>query len=240
MNRPTDEELLAFLEGELDQERHAALLDRIEADPALAAELRAAAVGWAAVGSLRERQEPAARPDGRRPRRISPWWMAAAAAAAIAITAPVSWWMAARGGPASVDPPSETLQPVVGRPESGFVLVLQGRWPDAATVEAAERQRRAAEYWAWADSLEAESVLIGAGDLRWEPGSRLGPGATPVSVSDQVVESPDFLVGMFALRATSYQEAVAIARACPHLRYGGSISVRRLATGFLAPPRPRS
>jgi len=240
MNRPTDEELLAFLEGGLDQERHVALLDQIEADPTLAAELRAAAVGWAAVGSLRTSRDPAARPGGRRPRRVSPWWVAAAAAAAIAITAPVTWWMASRGGAPTPDLPAEAMQPGRGRPEGGFVLVLQGRWPDAATVEVAERQRRAAEYWAWADSLEAESVLIGAGDLRWEPGSRLGPGATPVSVSDQVVESPDFLVGMFALRATSYQEAVAIARACPHLRYGGSISVRRLATGFLTPPRPRS
>ncbi|MEZ4587743.1 MAG: YciI family protein [Gemmatimonadales bacterium] len=240
MNRPTDEELLAFLEGELDPERQTALLDRVEADPALAAELRAAAVGWASAESLRVGRDPLAPPGGRAPRRVSPWWVAAAAAAAIAITAPLAWRAAEQAGAPPTDLRTEPLQPVASRPESGFVLVLEGRWPDAATVAATERQRRAAEYWAWADSLEAESVLIAAGDLRWEAGSKLGPDAVPVSVSERVVESPEFLVGMYALRATSYQEAVAIASACPHLRYGGSVSVRRLATGFLTAPRPRS
>jgi hypothetical protein len=114
------------------------------------------------------------------------------------------------------------------------VLVLHGRWPDASTVGDVETARRAAEYWSWTSSLADASVLMAAGDLRWEPGSRLGPTGIPVAVPDGVLDSPDFVVGMFALRVGSYEEALAIARQCPHLLYGGSVSIRRVGTGFVA------
>jgi hypothetical protein len=87
-------------------------------------------------------------------------------------------------------------------------------------------------------------VLRAAGDLRWEPGRRLGPDGATVAVTADVVESPDFMVGMFALAVASYEEAMAIARNCPHLRYGGSVSVRQVARRFFTPigsegPSPR-
>jgi len=41
---------------------------------------------------------------------------------------------------------------------------------------------------------------------------------------------------MFAIRARSYEEALAIAEGCSHLRYGGSIDVRRGGGGFVTVP----
>ena len=101
---------------------------------------------------------------------------------------------------------------------------------------AEETARRAEEYWRWTGTLAREGVLVAAGDLRWEPGERLAPSGNLVSVDGATVESPDFVVGMFALRVDSYEEALAIARDCPHLRYGGSVSVRQVGQGFVTVP----
>jgi hypothetical protein len=79
-------------------------------------------------------------------------------------------------------------------------------------------------------------VLVAAGDLRWEPGERLAPAGVEMPVPGQVVDGPDFVVGMFAVRASSYEAAMAIARACPHLKYGGSVSVRQVGQGFVTVP----
>jgi len=225
MNRPTHEQLVAFLEGALGDEARTHLLDHLEHDPQLARELRSAALGLVAVESLRVDQPP---PQlvSRRGHRISPWWAAAAAAATLALAVPSTLWIASNGAPG----PQQGQPPI---PEPGFVLVLHGRWPDVATVSPEERQRRASEYWSWADSLASSSVLMAAGDLRQDPGRRFGPNAIPVSVPTQVVDSPDFVVGMLAISVGTYDEAVAIARRCPHLRYGGSVSVRQMATGLL-------
>lgn len=232
MNRPDERELLAFLEGELEEGRRLQLLEQIERDPLLAREVRSVAIGLAAVSSLRgvgSGVSAAARPG----RLVSPWWIAAAAVATLVLSVPTTLWLAGRGAPAAVD---GGLASQPGRPpgtEQGFVLVLHGRWPDAGMVTETERLRRGDEYWAWTASLARDSLLMAAGDLRWEPGSRLAPGGSAVQVAADVVQSPDFLVGMLALRVGSYEEALAIARECPHLRYGGSVSVRRVGSGFL-------
>jgi hypothetical protein len=148
---------------------------------------------------------------------------------------PATLWLSANR-PTPAPEPAVAGPAQAPQPEPGFVLVLHGRWPDATTVDEAESRRRAAEYWSWTSSLADAALLMAAGDLRWEPGSRLGPMGAPIAVSEGVVESPDFVVGMFALRVGSYDEALAIARQCPHLRYGGSVSVRRVARGFVTVP----
>ncbi len=244
MTRPSDETLLAFLEGTLDAAEREALLGRLDRDPELARELRQAAAG---LFSLQTLESPAARTtsphEGARPglasgparatRRASLWWAAAAAAATLAITVPVTRYYAAR------EAQDMLADAALGRPaspEPSFVLVLQGRWPDAAAIGPDERARRAAEYWAWTSSLAIEGVLVAAGDLRWEPGQALAPAGREVPVGDASVDRPDFLVGMLAVRVGSYDAAVALARRCPHLRYGGSISIRQVGSGFVTVP----
>jgi hypothetical protein len=137
----------------------------------------------------------------------------------------------------SDDPGSGSV--TLGLPESpdpSYVLVLHGRWPDAGSVDGQEGSNRAREYWQWTTSLAEEGVLVAAGDLRWEPGERLGPLGVEMVVDGESVEDPDYIVGMFALRVDSYEAALAVARDCPHLRYGGSVSVRRVGGGFVTVP----
>ena len=79
------------------------------------------------------------------------------------------------------------------------------------------------EYRGWAESLGQrlamgeklgpEERLLGQGGPQptMTSGDRLGP-----------------LGGLFIVRAGSWEEAMAIARTCPHLRHGGAIAVRRI------------
>lgn len=224
MSGPTDDRLLAFLEGEMPEAERAALLDALEADGALRDRLLAAAAGDEAMRA-HAATAPVARAAPDRG-RVPWWWLPTAVAATLLLAVPVSVRLS--GGRAEA---SASGAPV--SPAPSYVLVLQGRWPDAASVGAEERRARADEYWGWTSTLAREGVLLAAGDLAWEPGRRLGPSAVPVPLATDVVEQADYVVGMLALRVGTYEEAVAIARDCPHLRYGGSVSVRRVGMGFV-------
>jgi hypothetical protein len=248
VTRPSDDTLLAFLEGTLEAAERDALLERLDRDPELARELRQAAAGLFGLQSLGNasvdlasetphrpgvRSGPLSGAPRRSERRAALWWAAAASAATLLIAVPVTTHYAGREALPTLS------NAALGRPaspEPSFVLVLHGLWPDAAAITQDERVRRAAEYWAWTSSLATEGVLLAAGDLRWEPGQRLEASGVESGPADVGVDSPDFLVGMFALRVGSYEAALSIARACPHLKYGGSVSVRQVGSGFVTAP----
>jgi len=229
--------MLAFLEGELNEAERERLLDEVLADPVLTAELRQAAAGLDAMHRLRAR--PASqRPDDtglrRSPVRTSAWWAVAAAAATLAIAVPATWGVARTSSSGAGVPLPVT--PAGGQPESpqpSFLLVLQGRWPDVAEVAPAEAQRRAREYWSWTTGLAEQGILVAAGDLRWEPGQRVTGDGTAIQVAAEALDDEDYVVGMFAIRAGSYDEALRVARECPHLEYGGTVAVRQVGSGFV-------
>jgi len=230
-----DETLLAFLEGTLDGELREAVLAALDADPGLAADLRAAAAGMEAMGSLGGAEVTTGPAPAAVSRGISPWWAVAASVATLLLSVPLTMQLARGTEPTAIA--TEDLE--LGMPQDSdpsYVIVLHGRWPDAGAVSADEGQARSREYWSWTSELAEEGVLVAAGDLRWEPGERLGPLGVDVPLTAEVVEDPDYVVGMFTVRAGSYEEALAVARNCPHLRYGGSVSVRRVGSGFVTVP----
>ncbi len=244
MNRPTDEVILAFLEGSLEGPERDALLDRMDADPELAAEVRRAATGMEAVQSMDFSTADAVRPVAAPGRgKVSPWWAVAASVATLLISVPATVQIVKSGvvenspeRPASGLPSTTFAGGRPSDPTDSYVLVLHGRWPDADGLRPDERQRRANEYWEWTTGLARDGVLVAAGDLQWEAGERLGPLGLPIDVPEEVVDDPDYVVGMFALRVGSYDEAVAVAAESPHLKYGGSVSVRRVGLGFVTVP----
>jgi hypothetical protein len=101
-----------------------------------------------------------------------------------------------------------------------FVLFL---YEDAAFREGAGL---VAEYTAWARGAAGQVVS----------GEKLGPEARLLSARDTAVyvemrdvrTAEGVLAGYFVVRADTYEEAVAIARAHPHLRYGGRIVLRAI------------
>lgn len=235
MKRPTPEELLSFVDGSADTETRERVLDAVDRWPEVAEALRSLVAGHeAATAYAEEHGAPAVRaPAATGGRRVPAWWIPLTAAATLALAIPSTVRLAA--GRPTVPPPDAAASGEPLTPEPSFVVVLQGRWPDALEIDRDETERRAAEYWAWTSRLAEAGHLVAAGDLRWEPGLAVepsGPSARPATdLSD-----PGFLVGMITIRVATYEEAAALAGECPHLRYGGSVSVRRVGRGFVTVP----
>jgi hypothetical protein len=135
----------------------------------------------------------------------STWWRRSPAWARLA--AAIALFAAGVGaGRATVAKPFPPAGPA-------YLLLLYAGPERAAGDEVA----RAREYGAWAASLRKQGRLLGAERLGSEQ-RLLGEGDTPAPVAR----------GYFLFRASDMEEALAIARSCPHLRHGGRVSVQPL------------
>jgi len=88
--------------------------------------------------------------------------------------------------------------------------------PDRAPVA------RRAEVGRWARHLQQAGELI-EGDRLGLQGRLLTPGGAATTLAPG-----DVVSGFFVLRAASDERALAIARTCPHLAYGGRIELRTI------------
>jgi hypothetical protein len=102
--------------------------------------------------------------------------------------------------------------PATEPPSPRFALLL---YEPAGFDSTVPHDSLAAEYGAWAASLGAQFV---AGDAFGD--SRTLGGDAPI------VEP----TGFFVINAANYEAAMTVARACPHLRHGGVVSVRSVPT----------
>jgi hypothetical protein len=157
------------------------------------------------VAALRERGRlAAARP------RPSPWRLGGAVAASLALLL-AGFWLGRQGDHRGL-PPAVPSYLLLLRPGADFNR--EGR-PEA---------RMTAETGAWARrQIGVRRFVLGEKlDLDgWLLKSTRVAGMSPMDLQD----APD---GFFVIDAASDQEALAIARTCPFLRYGGRIEVRRI------------
>jgi hypothetical protein len=136
----------------------------------------------------------------RRPMIMQRAFAAAAAAAAVALFLAGTWY---GGREVAEATPSAGQQ---------FALLLY----EPGTFDTSRpHEELAAEYGAWARSLGTRFV---AGDAL---GDQRVLGGT---VGDEIP------TGYFLVRASSWEEAMRIAEACPHLRHGGTVAVRAIIT----------
>jgi hypothetical protein len=156
--------------------------------------------------AVEERVVAALRADGvlTAARPIARQWLTAAAAAAL-LTVGVAAGYFAR-------PPQAPARSPDSAPR--FVLLLYGE----ATRAGGEAEAQLVdEYRRWAQELSAGG--------RYVTGERLDDSV--VSVGPSVVALP--LRGFFVVSAADFDEAVALARGCPHAARGGQIIVRPIA-----------
>lgn len=220
MKRPADEVLLAYLEETLEEEQRAEVLAQLASEPELAVELEQAAAALQALRAL-----PSGESERERGRRtgISPWWLVVVAMATLALAFPVTLYLEGRGGgPADLEESEAT-----GLAE--FVLILRGRWAEDLQVDPDEHRDRLAALRAWTAGLVEEGILVSTSDLALEQGLRFGPSDRLVPMQPEELE---YVVGVLTIRSSSYQEALAVARSCPHVTFGGTVTVRRLGGGF--------
>ena len=103
-------------------------------------------------------------------------------------------------------------RPATDRHEPQYILLLHGGPTGLAPDEESAVVR---EYGQWAVGLRGEG--------RYVTGERLGDAAASVPPLDR--PAPD-LRGYFLISAASLEDAVAVARRCPHARRGGHVIVR--------------
>jgi hypothetical protein len=102
--------------------------------------------------------------------------------------------------------------------QTTYMVALYGG-PDYRELSANDRSR-AVEYGAWARAHRpgsSASAAVTGGEELGQPVAAFG-------------RSRPELLGYFTIRARNDQEAVALAKSTPHLRYGGSIVVQPFRT----------
>lgn len=84
-------------------------------------------------------------------------------------------------------------------------------------------------YSAWGRELEARGHLVASDKLQDGTGRVLRRDGGEVRVVDgPYSETKEILGGFFVLRAESYEQAVELARGCPHLEYSGTVEIREI------------
>lgn len=94
-----------------------------------------------------------------------------------------------------------------------FLLLLHG---GPTGLSDAEESKVVAEYGAWAVMLRSQGRFV-SGERLGEVGTIVPPGTLP---------GVGGLRGFFLISAPSFDDAVAVARSCPHARRGGHVIVR--------------
>ncbi|MGE0455415.1 MAG: YciI family protein [Vicinamibacteria bacterium] len=98
----------------------------------------------------------------------------------------------------------------------GLYLLLLSKLPES--TDSAAQARFVEEYRQWANGLRGEGRLV--------RGEKLGGEARDLgAIAPEGSMNPS---GFFLIRARSLEEATALARGCPHLRRGGSITIRNV------------
>lgn len=109
-----------------------------------------------------------------------------------------------------------------------FMLLLHTP-PAGRSFSPEELQKVIERYAAWSKGLAAAGRLVGGHKLRDAEGRVLKRQSNQTTVTDgPYAELKEVVGGYFHVTAEHYDEAVRIARECPHLDYGGTIEVRAI------------
>jgi hypothetical protein len=109
------------------------------------------------------------------------------------------------------------------------MLLLHEKPAAFADVGGDEMKAVVAEYKSWGDSLNSRGILHGSQKLKDEGGRHLAARGKEILVTDgPFAEAKEVLGGYFLVEARSYDEAVEMAKTCPHLKYEGRIEIREV------------
>ena len=91
-----------------------------------------------------------------------------------------------------------------------------------------EMQAILKRYGDWARGMAEAGKLDGGEKLMDEPGRLLRKKSGRVVVDGPFAETKEMVGGFFIIKAKDYAEAADLAKSCPHLDGGGSISLREI------------
>jgi predicted anti-sigma-YlaC factor YlaD len=214
------EEAIGYLSGELPSDRRTAVEAHLSRCEHCRGQFEAVRVALAALANWPREPQLPPRLERRlitTVRQRTAWTWGRRIAAAIALALAGSGGFAA--GRASV--PNQLAPAPIGADSAlGTYLLLleESEWPQ-------RRPSGREGYTAWAQTLRAERRLVSAEKLTDESGFRVQP--TGPALRPDRSSCPANVSGWFLLRARTYEDAIALARRGPHLRYG-SVLVRQV------------
>jgi hypothetical protein len=112
---------------------------------------------------------------------------------------------------------------------SQFILLLHEHPAAFKELSSAEMRKVIKKYTAWAKKIDRQGKLTGGRKLKNDGGKHLVLKSKTVHVHDgPFAEAKEIIGGFFAIHAEDYDEAVSIARSCPHLQFGGRVEIRQV------------
>lgn len=113
---------------------------------------------------------------------------------------------------------------------ASYLLMLYDNPTTMEGLSAEDMQRMFEKYMAWSDELEAKGQRLGGEKLTDGEGRVLRKEQGDIRVLDGPYgETKEVIGGFFMIKAESYDEAVEIARTCPHVAvYGSTVEVREI------------
>ncbi|MDX1382986.1 MAG: YciI family protein [Thermoanaerobaculia bacterium] len=110
-----------------------------------------------------------------------------------------------------------------------FILLLHDRDNDMTTMSPDEIQGIIEEYSAWSRQMAEAGRLVGGHKLTDGDGRDLTGWQDEFSATDSpAAEAKEVIGGLYHIEAADYDEAVELARSCPHLKFGGRIELRQV------------
>jgi hypothetical protein len=110
-----------------------------------------------------------------------------------------------------------------------FMLLLYARPGEHSQMSEDEWGAVVGKYRDWGRGLALEGTLVSRNKLREEGGRALVREGGQTLVTDgPFAEAKELLGGYFIVEASTYDEAVEIAKGCPHLEYRGRIELREI------------
>lgn len=106
-----------------------------------------------------------------------------------------------------------------------YLLLLHGSATPEIDLGPEEFQAIVARYRAWIDKLSTAGRFLAGEKLSGDGYVLRGLGPRTVVKDGPYTESKEVVAGFFLIQAESHEEAVEIARECPHLQVG-TVEVR--------------
>lgn len=133
--------------------------------------------------------------------------------------------LASSAGAFALSAEGESPKPATVKPDTQaqYILLLYERAERPAET-AAEEKAVVAEYKAWAGELARQGKVVG-GEKLADSGSMVQK-AGVVRTNFGSKDAGQRLAGYFLLRAASHEEALEIAKTCPHVTRGGRVELR--------------
>lgn len=110
---------------------------------------------------------------------------------------------------------------------SEYMLVLHYTPSAAPQLSPSDMQKMVEAYVGWTNSLIAKGIFKGGQQLK-EGGKSLRQSGSGITLDAPMTEVKEVIGGFYIFTAASEQEALEIAKTCPHLAYGGRVEVREL------------